>query len=225
MFAIILWLRKLVYLQISVKKLRMDMLCGYLTSFQLPITSSKQQLIEHLTHHIHSLTSQCSHSQPSKPKMTRTGGKKAPASTQSMALPPPPEPSPLEPSCSNSEEEDTGSPDSPSEDGAAHSVIHPAVGCRHHRDIHAPVAPLPIQATHLAVHQAVVEGATGCRCPVSLPSGGHNTNTQKCHASPSYSLPSKRQRYRHLTALHLNQKCRYLDVVITTIGTAPYQPC
>ena len=60
---------------------------------------------------------------------------------------------------------------------------------------------------------------------MSPPSGGHNTNTRKCHASPSYSPPSKRQRYRHLTALHLNQKCRYLDVVITTIGTAPYQPC
>ena len=139
----------------SVKKLRVDMLRGYLASYQLPTTGSKQQLAERLTKHIRSMATeknQRSRGQPAKATKTKT--KAQGLSSQSDAPPtepsplessdssadeeaadtPPTEPSPLESSDSSAGEEEAGSQDSPSGD-EANSQRPPSGGQRskHHR--------------------------------------------------------------------------------------------
>ena len=97
----------------AIKKLCVDMLRGYLTSYQLPTTGSKHQLVERFTHHIRSSAAK---------KIQRTRGqpsiqnrvKKAATYTQNKA--PPLDPTPSESSNSSSDNDDTGSQDPPSED-------------------------------------------------------------------------------------------------------------
>ena len=85
----------------AIRKLCVDMLRGYLASYQLPTTGSKQQLVERLTNHIRASAAkkvQRSRSHPSKQIKTR--GKKAAENTQNEA--PPLDPTPSESSDSGS---------------------------------------------------------------------------------------------------------------------------
>ena len=92
----------------SVKKLRVDMLCRYVASYQLPTTGSKQQLAERLKKHISTMATtknQCPRGRPAKATKTKTKAHRL--SSQSDA--PPTEPSPLESTDSSAGEEEVGS--------------------------------------------------------------------------------------------------------------------
>ena len=60
----------------SVKKLCVDMLHGYLASYQLPTTSTKQQLAEHLTHHLRSIAAKKIQRSSGQQKKSRAGAKR-----------------------------------------------------------------------------------------------------------------------------------------------------
>ena len=93
----------------SIKKLRVDMLRGYLASYHLPTTGSKQQLADRLTNHVRSLAKrkiQRSRGEPSKNNKTKS--RPAPHTEAP--------PSPLESSDSTSNHDDTDSQDPPSGD-------------------------------------------------------------------------------------------------------------
>ena len=136
----------------SVKRLRVDMLRGYLASYHLPTTGTKQQLSERLTKHIRSMATkknQRSRGRPAKATTTKTRAQGDAPPTEPSPLEssdssadeeaadtPPTEPRPLESSDSSAGEEEAGSQDSPSGDTDEASSQRPPSGghkSKHHR--------------------------------------------------------------------------------------------
>lgn len=166
----------------SVKKLRVDMLRGYLASYQLPTTGSKQQLAERLTKHLRTMATKKNKRPCGRPaKATCTKAHR----TQSDA--PPTEPSPLESSDSSAGEEEVGSQDSPSGDEA--SSQRPLSGgqrSKHHRHRTS------------SANQHSDDQVSGRRARRR-----HTSHSRKSHrrarstASESEASPPRRKRRRH----------------------------
>ena len=172
----------------SVKKLRVDMLRGYLASYQLPTTGTKQQLAERLTYHLRSIAAKKIQRSSGQQKNSRAGGKKTQKSTQPEA-PPPREPTPHE---SSDSEEDTGSQQSPS--GEQGSPRSPPSSGRKSRSRRAK--PYSRHRSRQRSHSTSSEEHSLSDSQSSASSEEHSTRARKRHASHSHAPPPKHRRYR-----------------------------
>ena len=188
----------------SVKKLRVDMLRGYLASYQLPTTGSKQQLAERLTKHLRTMATKKNKRPCGRPakatctKAHRTQSDAPPtepsplessdsSADEEVADTPPTDPSPLESSDSSAGEEEVGSQDSPSGDEA--SSQRPLSGgqrSKHHRHRTS------------SANQHSDDQVSGRRARRR-----HTSHSRKSHrrarstASESEASPPRRKRRRH----------------------------
>ena len=225
----------------SVKKLRVDMLRGYLASYQLPTTGTKQQLAERLTYHLRSIAAKKIQRSSGQQKNSRAGGKKTQKSTQPEA-PPPREPTPHE---SSDSEEDTGSQESPS--GEQGSPRSPPSGGRKSRSRRAK--PYSRHRSRQRSHSTSSEEHSLSDSQSSASSEEHSTRARKRHASHSHAPPPKHRRYRrsrstssesprrrrhHRATCHLPQHLRthllqaphlhlIIDATVAVVNTAATQ--
>ena len=176
----------------AIKKLRVDMLRGYLSSYKLPTSGSKQQLVERLTHHIRSSATkkiQRPRGQPSKQKSVEK------AATHTGTEAPPLDSTPPESSDSNSDNDNTGSQDPPSGDQGS-PQRPPSGGPKTKRHRAQSSLPQSKREKHRRYRSMPSDADSHSGGQSSPPSGGQNPRARKRHASCSHSPPSKRQRYR-----------------------------